>query len=356
MNATFKDVAKLANVSTQTVSRVTNGSPNVAQETREKVNAAIKALGYIPNKGAQLLGRTKSKMIGLVTIDILLHGASLIGNGIRQQAKELGYGTSLSVVSEHSVDKITAAIDELKAQRIEFIIMNIPLSKEEAETLLSQYQGIHFVFIDVPANTQVNAVCCANYEGAKQAAELMLSLQRKRFLLITGPSDSSASALRLQGWLDVLKTSPDTQVIKQFEGDWQASSGYQYTQQTLSEGGDFDAVLVASDQMALGVLRALSEFDLTVGQQVAVVGFDDTVDSAYFTPPLTTIRQDFLSIGARSVLMALGMAEQSHGPLKKELITTQLIERKSTQYASEAQDNKPKIRALLKEIDQLLFE
>jgi DNA-binding LacI/PurR family transcriptional regulator len=156
----------------------------------------------------------------------------------------------------------------------------------------------------------VNAVCGANYEGAKQGAELMLSQPRKRLLLITGPQESSASELRLQGWMDVLTKHPDAKIINRFEGDWQALSGYLCTREALGNGGNFDGVLVGNDQMALGVLRALSEFNLAIPQQVSVIGFDDTYDSAYFSPPLTTIRQDFLLIGTRSVLMALSMAEQ----------------------------------------------
>jgi DNA-binding LacI/PurR family transcriptional regulator len=356
MNVTFKDVAKLANVSTQTVSRVTNGSLNVAEETRKKVNAAIKQLDYIPNKGAQILGRAKSTMIGVVTIDILYHGASLVANGIRKQAKKLGYGTLLSVISNISLERVTAGIDELKSQRVEFIIMNIPLSKEEAEMLTAQYPRIHFVFLDVPPNSQVGIVCAANYDGAKQAAELMLSQQRKRFLLITGPNDSSASELRLQGWKDVFKENPDAKIVNQLEGDWQASSGYQHTREALINSCEFDGILVANDQMALGVLRALSEFNLNVPQHISVIGFDDTADSAYFSPPLTTIRQDFLLIGERCVLMALGMAEKTVQDFPQELIVTQLIERKTTQRYQKTHDNKQQIRNLLKQVDQLLVE
>ena len=354
MSVTFKDVAKLANVSTQTVSRVTNSSTNVAEETRKKVNAAIKQLGYIPNKGAQILGRARSKVIGLVSIDILLHGASLIANGIRKQAKELGYGTSLSVVSEHSLEKIITAIEDLKSQRVEFIIMNIPLRKEKAEMLVAQYSDIHFVFVDVPPGSQVNAVCADHYEGAKQAAELMLSLQRKRLLLITGPHDSSASKLRQQGWMDVLKEDSHTKIINKFVGDWQASSGYLCAREALGNNCNFDGVLVGNDQMALGVLRALSEFNLSVPQQISVIGFDDTADSAYFCPPLTTVKQDFLTIGKRTVLLALSLAEQPKKHYQQEAIATQLIERKSSQLYQQAHDNQQNIHALLKQLEKLL--
>ncbi|MFT6925344.1 MAG: DNA-binding LacI/PurR family transcriptional regulator [Psychromonas sp.] len=356
MNVTFKDVAKLAGVSTQTVSRVTNGSPNVAEETRKKVNAAVKELGYVPNQGAQILGRARSKVVGLVTLDILLHGASLIANGVRKQAKELGYGTSLSAVSENSFEKITAAIRDFQSQRVEFIILNIPLSKEEAEMLVEQYSAIHFVFIDVPPNAQVHAVYGASYDGARQAAELMLSLQRKRLLLITGPHHSSASELRLQAWVDVLQDDPNARIVTQFEGDWQARSGYLLAREALSNGADFDGVLVGNDQMALGVLRALNEFNLAVPQEISVIGFDDTYDSAYFSPPLTTIKQDFLLIGKRSVLMALSMAEQPLKECRQESIVTQLIERKSTQLYQQGRDNKQQMRILLKKFEKLLSE
>ena len=330
MSVTFKDVAKLAGVSTQTVSRVTNGSSRVAEKTRERVDAAIKELGYVPNKGAQILGRARPKVIGLVTIDIHLHGASLIANGIRKQAKEIGFGISLAVVSDHSFEKIIAAVRDFKAQRVEFVIMNIPLSKEEAETLVSDFSAIHFVFIDVPPQTQVNAVYGANYEGAKQAAELMVSLHKKHLLLITGPHESSASELRLQGWMDVLKKDPNIKIVNQLEGDWQAKTGYQCTLQALAENNDIDGIMVGNDQMALGVLRALNEANLKVPQQVSVIGFDDSSDSAYFYPPLTTIRQDFLLIGKRCVLMALSMAEQRTLLHQQEAIVTQLIARKTT--------------------------
>ncbi|WP_372880478.1 LacI family DNA-binding transcriptional regulator [Psychromonas sp.] len=355
MSVTFKDVAKLANVSTQTVSRVSNGAGNVAEETRQKVNSAIKKLGYVPHKGAQILRQTSSKVIGLVTLDIMLQGASLISNGIREQAKALGYGISLSVVAKHSMEKITAAVDDLRSQRVEFIIMNIPLGKEEAEMLVGQYADIHFVFIDVPPESGVNVVCAANYQGARQAAELMLSLQRKRFLLITGPSDSSASQLRLQGWLDALKKCADARIVNQFAGDWTAASGYLHVREALSYGCGFDALLVGNDQMALGVVRALNEFNLSVPQQVSVIGFDDSDDSAYFWPPLTTIRQDFRQIGERCVLMALSMAETPAADCRKEAIATTLIERKSTQpYLHSQKDNKQKIATLLKQFEKLL--
>ncbi|UPW19448.1 LacI family DNA-binding transcriptional regulator [Agarivorans sp. TSD2052] len=351
MSVTFKQVAELAGVSTQTVSRVTNGASNVAQDTRDKVNAAIAQLGYVPNKGAQLLSGAKSKVIGLITLDVSLHGISLIANNIRIQAQRHDFGTAFSVVDEHAFDKIVSATRELTSQRIEYIIVNLPLTKNEAEQLVELFPNLHFVFIDVPDDSQVNSVSAAHYQGASDAASLMLKQQRHRLLLLTGPSDSSASKLRLQGWLAQIERQKAT-VVAQLEGDWLASSGYQLTREALRNGAQIDGVLVASDQMALGVLRALHEHALTVPQQVAVIGFDDSADSAYFSPPLTTIKQDFSLISERAIAMLFD-DKSSSLPLKAS-IATQLIERQSTQLFTEQSYNKAALERLLLQIKNAL--
>ena len=113
---------------------------------------------------------------------------------------------------------------------------------------------------------------------------------------------------------------------------------------------------MGNDQMALSVLRALGESNLTIPQQISVIGFDDSYDRVYFSPPLTTIRQDFLLIATRSVLMALSMAEQPVKKCRQELIASQLIARKSTQLYQPPQDNQQKMRFLLKQFEQLLYE
>lgn len=351
MSVTFKDVAELAGVSTQTVSRVTNGATNVAEETRRKVNAAIEQLGYVPNRGAQLLGRAKPMVIGLITPEFGLHGVSLIANGIRKQAKALGYGISFSVVVEPDVSSINEAIRDLKAQKVESIIVNVQLSKEQAELFSEQYADIHFVFIDLPDNTRADTVSAANYEGACQAARLMLQQQRSSLLLISGPSDSTASQLRLKGWRDTLAEG-NANVAAQYEGNWQAESGYLQTRTALAKGISFDGVLVASDQMALGVLHALDEMGIKAPAQAAVIGFDDTGESAFFSPPLTTIRQDFQAIGERAVELALSEGRDSEG--RHESIPTQLVERQSTEIKQQTSYDKQEIQVLLNAISEML--
>lgn len=352
MSVTFKDVAILAGVSTQTVSRVTNGATNVAEDTKKKVMAAIEELGYIPNKGAQLLSRAKANVIGLITLDIGLHGVSMIANGIRNQSSIRGYGTSFSVVLEPNYENILKGVRELISQKTEIIIVNVPMNQEDAESLIIQHADIHFVFIDVPTSAKVNMVCSTHFAGGCSAAQLMLAQRRTQYLLISGPNDSSASSLRVKGWTETLKDSGAT-ISALYEGDWQASSGYLLTRQAITEGIPFDAVLIASDQMALGSLRALDEFSLSVPDQVAIIGFDDTLDCAYFTPPLSTVRQDFEAIGKMAVELALDEHLENRNS-KKEFVDTYVVERKTTGEKSAHPYDKKGIKTLLNEIERRL--
>ncbi|MEZ8354942.1 LacI family DNA-binding transcriptional regulator [Vibrio splendidus] len=355
MSITFKDVAKLAGVSTQTVSRVTNGSQDVAESTRNKVNAAIKQLGYVPNKGAQMLSRAKSTSVGLVTLDMALHGAAMIANGVRMQAHDMGYGVAFSVVSEPNLANTREAIRELMAQQVDSIILNVPLKSADAEWLVEQYQHLNLIFIDVPSNSQVNYVCGDHAEGAKLAAQHLLESGRTDFLLITGPNESSASKIRHQSWLAALSDA-ESKVLYQYQGNWQAESGYLGVREAVAKQAVFDAVLVASDQMALGVLRALQELQIPVPDKVAVVGFDGIEDSAFFNPPLTTIKQDFTTIGRQAVVLAEKLNANSQDALLQHHIETALLPRESSQPKVTAHYEKQEIEQLLKRIQTLLPE
>ncbi|MEZ8151637.1 LacI family DNA-binding transcriptional regulator [Vibrio splendidus] len=355
MSITFKDVAKLAGVSTQTVSRVTNGSQDVAESTRNKVNAAIKQLGYVPNKGAQMLSRAKSTSVGLVTLDMALHGAAMIANGVRMQAHDMSYGVAFSVVSEPNLANTREAIRELMAQQVDSIILNVPLKSADAELLVEQYQHLNLIFIDVPSNSQVNYVCGDHAEGAKLAAQHLLESGRTDFLLITGPNESSASKIRHQSWLAALSDA-ESKVQYQYQGNWQAESGYLGVREAVAKQAVFDAVLVASDQMALGALRALQELQIPVPEKVAVVGFDGIEDSAFFNPPLTTIKQDFTTIGRQAVILAEKLNANSQDALLQHHIETALLPRESSQPKVTAHYEKQEIEQLLKRIQTLLPE
>lgn len=356
MNVTFKDVAKLAGVSTQTVSRVTNGSDNVAETTRKKVNQAIKQLGYVPNKSAQMLSRAKSTNIGLITLDMALHGAALIANGVRRQANDLSIGTAFSVVAGPGLNHVQTSIRELIAQQVDCIILNVPLTAEEAELLVEKFTSLHLIFVDVPEGTSVHYVHCDHKHGAAETINHLVQGEREHFLLITGPQESSASNIRLNTWFHKINAANKV-ITYQYQGDWMASSGYLAVREAVGKQIVFDAVIVASDQMALGALRALDELQIDVPEQVAVVGFDGITDSAYFTPPLTTVKQDFTAIGKQAVIEAINLKDQSfpnNQRLRQIYIPVELIARRSSESKKINQNNKRKIKQLLRRVESLL--
>lgn len=358
MSVTFKDVAKLAGVSTQTVSRVTNGSQSVAESTRIKVNQAIKQLGYVPNKGAQMLSRAKSTNIGLITLDMALHGAALIANGVRKKAHQLHFGTAFSVVSGPGLNSIQVSMRELIAQQVDCVILNVPMTSEDAVTLVEQFPSLHLIFIDVPDDTAVHNVHGEHAQGAAEVVKHLIETGREQFLLITGPEESSASKIRFDSWLREI-TAANKEIVSQYQGDWQASSGYLAVRETVGQQRDFDAVVVASDQMALGALRALNELQIKVPEQVAVVGFDGIADSAYFNPPLTTVKQDFSLIGEQAVVQAIELKNQdAHTSLsiKQTRIPVELIVRKSSEQKPDAQYSRQQIQQLLRKVEALLPE
>ena len=260
-----------------------------------------------------------------------------------------------SVVSEPNLANTREAIRELIAQQVDSIILNVPLKSADAELLVDQYQHLNLIFIDVPSNSQVNYVCGDHAEGAKLAAQHLLESGRTDFLLITGPNESSASKIRHQSWLAALSDA-DSKVKYQYQGNWQAESGYLGVREAVAKQTRFDAVLVASDQMALGVLRALQELQIKVPEKVAVVGFDGIEDSAFFNPPLTTIKQDFTTIGRQAVVIAEKLSANSQDALLQQHIETQLIHRESSQSKVTAHYEKQQIEQLLSKIHSLLPE
>ena len=349
---TFKEVAELAGVSTQTVSRVTGGGENVNPETLKRVQEAIDTLGYVPNKGAQLLVRKKAKILGVLTLEITMEGASSIVGGIRLESKKAGYSMSL-VVAESGEENLELAIRELKSQQVDAILVNLPVSKDIAEKMVKKHKNTPFLFIDVPVATAVNQVSSDHYNGAKQMAALMIRQGRSRFALLSGPAHSDAANLRKQAWEDVINNE-QAEIVGVAEGDWSAKSGYYQATKLLLQPQKFDALLVGNDQMALGALRACEEQHVAVPQQIAVAGFDDTLNSEYYNPPLTTVRQNFLEIGTQSVQKIVRQLNNEEEGLTKQLIAVELVERQSTMQVEKDPNTVKKIEMLLGEIQKLL--
>ncbi|CNE52093.1 MULTISPECIES: LacI family DNA-binding transcriptional regulator [Yersinia] len=329
-SVTLDDVARQAGVSYQTVSRVLNQAVHVSPKTRCKVEQAMTDLNYVPNRVAQQLAGKHSLTLGLATTDLSLHAPSQIAAAIKSRARELGYSIVIAMVDDHSDHACQQAINELLAQRVDGILVNVPLKPTRSQKVVQQCAGTPVLFLDVDPQSAAFSVLFDPKVGAIQGANHLIALGHQQIALICGPKEAISAQLRYQGWLQALsRASLMPQAV--YHGEWDAQSGYQATQKLITSHTPFSAILVANDQMALGVLRALHEHNIDVPGQVSVIGYDDTADSAYFQPPLTTVRQNFKLLGEESVSrLIVRLHHTIEPPSETLLLATQLTIRQTT--------------------------
>ncbi len=326
---TLYDVADYAGVSYQTVSRVVNQASHVSARTREKVEAAMAELNYIPNRVAQQLAGKQTQLIGVATTNLALHAPSQIVAAIKSRADQSGASVVISMVERSGVDACKAAVHNLLAQRVSGLIINYPLDEDDAIAVAAACGNVPVLFLDVSDQSPINSIIFSHDDGARLGVEHLVQHGHQRIALLAGPQTSVSARLRLAGWHKHLARY-QLQPVAQQEGDWSAMSGYLQTQRLLNAGTIPGAMLVANDQMALGAMRAISEFGLRVAIDISVIGYDDTEDSACYIPPLTTIRQDFALLGQTSVdrLIQLSRGASTGG---NQLLPVTLVERKTVQ-------------------------
>lgn len=325
---TLYDVAEYAGVSYQTVSRVVNQASHVSAKTREKVEAAMAQLNYIPNRVAQQLAGKQSLLIGVATSSLALHAPSQIVAAIKSRADQLGASVVVSMVERSSVEACKAAVHNLLAQRVSGLIINYPLDDEDAIAVEAACANVPALFLDVSDQTPINSIIFSHEDGTRLGVEHLIALGHQQIALLAGPLSSVSARLRLADWHKYL-TRNQIHPIAEPEGDWSAMSGFQQTMQMLNEGIVPTAMLVANDQMALGAMRAITESGLRVGADISVVGYDDTEDSSCYIPPLTTIKQDFRLLGKTSVDRLLKLS-QGQAVKSNQLLPVSLVKRKTT--------------------------
>ncbi|MBS0971411.1 lac repressor [Chimaeribacter arupi] len=323
---TLDDVARQAGVSYQTVSRVINQAPHVSAKTRQRVEAAMAALNYVPNRVAQQLAGKRTQVLGLATSSLALHAPSQIAAAIEQRAGEAGYSLVMAMVRGSGPDACRQALQELRAQRVDGVLINAPLGSRDATALADAAGAWPLLFLDTDPAGTVPSVLFDPAEGARCGVSHLLQHGHRQIALLAGEAHSISAQLRLRGWRETLAAA-GLEPVAVAHGDWSAAEGYRQTQRLLAAGTPFTAMLVANDQMALGVLRALHEAGRQIPQQVSVVGYDDTADSAFFYPPLTTVRQDFRLLGTQAVETLLAGME---GGMRSQVLPVTLVTRGTT--------------------------
>jgi DNA-binding LacI/PurR family transcriptional regulator len=322
----MSDVAVVAGVSHQTVSRVLNDHPSVLPETRRRVLGAVAELGYRRNQAARALVTRRTGTIGVLTSGSALFGPSSTVIAVERAARDVGLFTTVATMAGWSADEVVASLEHFMTAGVDGVVV-IAAHDDAIEAVRAFGTPVPVVMVG-PAHLPqpLRSVAVDQYAGARLATRHLLGLGHRDVIHVAGPADWLDARGRAEGWRDELAAA-GVEVTEPIPGDWSADRGYVVGRGMVAAGLP-TAVFAANDQLALGLLRAFAEAGVRVPLDVSVVGFDDVDGSAHFYPPLTTVRQDFGALGARcmAVLRAAIAGEERQVP---GLIEASLIVRAS---------------------------
>jgi len=335
---TISHVAKEAGVSLQTVSRVINNRQEITPTTRQHVQDVIKRLGYQPNAIARSLSQRRSHTLGVVTSGLEYYGPSHILVGVEQGANQAGLSIFLNLLHQPESENIGPIVNGLVSRQVEGIIWAVPeIGNNRSWFREAMPQPpIPVIFLSARPRDDLNVVEIDNRNGAYMATEHLLERGHRKIGLITGPLTWWAASERRRGWQEALTAAgipfSDSQVV---EGNWSAESGERGLHELLEKSPDVQAVFACNDQMALGLMQAARSLGKRIPEDLAVVGFDDIPESAFYYPPLTTIRQGLYELGhvAVQTFVKIREAEQageSATSAQTVWLQPQLVIRKST--------------------------
>jgi DNA-binding LacI/PurR family transcriptional regulator len=325
--AVMADVARVAGVSHQTVSRVINGSDSVRPETRERVLRAMRELDYRPNSLARALVTGRSWTLGVVSFDTTLYGPASTLFGIERAAHAQGYFVSIVSVTSLDRDSVLGAVAQLRGQGVDGILLITP-QESAVEAVLHLPRDMPVVAVEAGPEESVPVVTVDQVAGAAGATRHLLELGHRTVWHVAGPSDWLEARQRIDGWMAALEEAgADPPPL--LSGDWSARSGYELGRR-LASVRDVTAIFAANDQMALGILRALYEAGREVPRDLSIVGFDDIPEAQFFTPPLTTVHQDFNEVGRQSLMLLLDEIGASTRSSSRVVVPPSLKVREST--------------------------
>lgn len=296
--ASIRDVARIAGVSRQTVSRVINHHPSLRPETRDRVQAVIDELRYRPNPIARALGGSRSRTIGVLASQRTQWGISAAIQGIEIAARDAGY----LVITTNLPSTEPQAIRDALALQVEHRVDGLVIIAPQTRTLNQIDElalEIPYVMLHSRAEGDEHELFVDQLAGARAATRHLVELGHHDIFHVAGPQEWIEAEARMQGFLTEL-IDAELPVRPPVLGDWTPGFGY-HAGRELARFPDFTAVFSANDQMALGLLHAFRDAGLDVPGDVSVVGFDDIPEAAHFTPPLTTVRLDFEELGRRCV-------------------------------------------------------
>lgn len=332
---THRDVAEKAGVSSTTVSFVLNGrtEANISEDTQRRVRDAARALGYMPSAAAQALVSGRSQTIGFV-MSGMNHFPSLTTSelifGVFSVARQ--HNLRLLVDEVYEKDQNDSYLELAQAKSIDGLIITDPSLNNPGIEFLASH-NFPVVVLGNLTDPRLCTIDFDNYGGARAVMEHLLSLGHTRIACITHTSDLSTSGAfeRLQAYKDALAKAGilyDERLVRY--GVLTEQSGYENMLNLLDEGLAPTAVFALTDIEAVGAMAAIQKRGLTIPEQIAVAGFDDTPSAAYLNPPLTSVKLPFRELGRRAGEMLVDLVEENSEPGRHVKIPIQLNIRKST--------------------------
>lgn len=321
-SATMADVARVAGVSKQTVSRVINDHPNVSAVTRDRVQDAIERLDYHPHAVARFLASRRSLSVGVVCANLTLYGPSQLVRGVEEAAHSRGYFTSVASLDADDDADVADVLSRFFDQAFDAVIL---VDVDQSSRVDSRISSIKHL-VSGPHGAEGDDFWEGDRVAVREATEHLIELGHRRIAHVSGPPRWPSARERTRGWREALDAA-GLAGGPQIPSHWHAAGGYAAGQRLL-EDPDVTAVMASSDEIALGVIAAYTDRGLSVPDDLSVVGYDNVPSSAYYRPPLTTVECDFKALGARYV-DALDAQLGEHPPLAEEKLTS-LVVREST--------------------------
>jgi LacI family transcriptional regulator len=335
---TIKEVASVSGVSTQTVSRVINERPDVSPETRKRVQEVIKELSYQPSALARSLISQRSHTLGVATAGLRHTGPSRTLSGIAAAAEAAGYSVLLKELPSYDTEDVMPIFKAFLSRHVDGIIWAVPEVGENRNWVdrPSIDVEVPLVYITMEPREHLSVVSIDNYLGGRMAMSHLLEQGYRRIGHISGPLDWWEARQRMAAWRDVLtENGLPCEDRYSMEGTWSSASGANAIINLVDDYPGMDAIFVANDQMALGVLQFLLKKKVRIPEEMGIVGFDNIAESPYYSPALTTIHQDQHNVAKIAVAEVIKIIESSWGELdpmepKSIILPPTLIVRQSS--------------------------
>ena len=329
----IRDVAKLAGVAPITVSRVINNSGYITEETRQRVQEAIEALGYVPNSLARSLRSRKTRMLALLLTDITNPFWTTVARGVEDAASDAGFSVILCNTDESETEQ-ERYLRIILEKQVDGVLL-VPVRDPVEPVCSVKAQKVPVVVLDrrVPESLETDVVRGDSVDGAYRLVNLLISLGHRRIAILTGPHDVSTAEDRVTGYRQALiDAGLDWEQV--LYGEFTLDSGYQLARQTLQSEPRPTAYFAGNNFLAIGALRALRDSGLKVPEDVALVGFDDLPEALMIDPFLTVAKQPAYDMGYKATELLLArLSGQAPEKCQDIVLPVEIVVRRSSGMA-----------------------